>query len=121
MKKPILINAIVVLSALQVIGSVPVSAQDTVYPNQRMDVGVFGNLVAERSEYDDYERREPRRRDERRRPDDRERHRRRPPRHHQRKRAVREKAVEVRVPRCDRRERVERVERVEDRRYNERN
>lgn len=121
MKKPILINAIAVLSALQIIGCAPVSAQDAAYPRQHMYAGVFGNLVADRSEYDDYERREPRRRHERHRPDDRERHRRRPPRHHERKRAVREKAVEVRVPRSDRRERVERVERVEARRFEKQN
>lgn len=116
MKRPILINAIAVISALQFIGCTPAIAQDGVNPHHRIHAGVSDNLLALRWDDVGYTRREPPHRHERHRPDhhEREHKRRHHHRHHERKRPVRQKVTGVAI---DRQERVE--QRVEVRRSDE--
>lgn len=114
MKKPILIIAITVISALQVVSGAPARAQDGFDPQQRMQNGVSGNLLALRWDEVGYTRGQPPRREERCRPDDRQRrhHRRRHHHHppqHERRRPVRQRVTGIAVERQERGER--RVER----------
>ena len=102
MKKLILIIAITVISALQVVSGTPARAQDGFHPQQRTQNSVSGNLFALRWDEVGYARGQPPRREERCRPDDRERrhhhrhHDHHPP-HHERRRTVRQRVVGVAI------------------------